>query len=291
MSQATAAIANMSRTLFRAAVNAIAQAIQSMNSGATEPTETYSYMLWADTTSGWLKQRNTADSGWIFRWPLGTGAEVDVAAAATVDLGAQTSALVRITGTGGPITSFGTADAGRVVKVRHSAAATLTHNGTSLILPGAANITTAADHTYEAVSLGSGNWSVRAYQKADGTAVVAPSAVTKYTSSDQTITSGGLLTLAHSLGAAPFGINLELVCQIGELGYSAGDVVSFGASSFIQDGTTGANGGVAVYVDTTNVYVRVGSSVTPFAIQNKSTGAGGAGCTNANWKLRVKAWL
>ena len=76
MSQATASIANMSRTLFRAAVNAALQALQSTNSGATAPSETYPYMLWADTTSGWVKQRNAADSAWIKRWPIGTGAAV-----------------------------------------------------------------------------------------------------------------------------------------------------------------------------------------------------------------------
>lgn len=172
MSQATAAIANMSRTLFRAAVNAIAQALQSQNSGATAPSETYAYMPWADTTTGWLKQRNAANSGWIFVRPLAGHAEASVASAGTTDLGASTSDLVLITGTT-TITSFGTADAGRVVKVRHSGVLTLTHNATSLILPGGASITTAAGDTYEAESLGSGNWVVRAYQKASGAPVVS----------------------------------------------------------------------------------------------------------------------
>jgi hypothetical protein len=45
---------------------------------------------------------------------------------------------------------------------------TLTHNATSLILPGNANITTAANDRYEARSLGSGNWIVTKYQYASG---------------------------------------------------------------------------------------------------------------------------
>lgn len=65
MSQATKNIANMARSAFRAAVNAALQALDTKNSGATEPTETYAYQEWADTTSGWLKQRNAANDAWI----------------------------------------------------------------------------------------------------------------------------------------------------------------------------------------------------------------------------------
>ncbi len=35
------------------------------NSGASAPSTTYAYMLWADTTTGLLKQRNAANSAWI----------------------------------------------------------------------------------------------------------------------------------------------------------------------------------------------------------------------------------
>src|SRR3990167_4220918 len=57
--------------------------------------------------------------------------------------------------------------------VRFTGALTLTHNGTSLILPSAANITTAADDTAIFRSLGSGNWLCISYKKADGPALVA----------------------------------------------------------------------------------------------------------------------
>ena len=50
--------------------------------------------------------------------------------------------------------------------MRALAALTLTHNATSLILPGAANITTAAGDTGTAISLGSGNWVVTDWQRA-----------------------------------------------------------------------------------------------------------------------------
>jgi hypothetical protein len=57
--------------------------------------------------------------------------------------------------------------------VQFSGALTLTHNATSLILPGGASITTAAGDVAYFVSLGSGNWRCTGYQKASGAAVVS----------------------------------------------------------------------------------------------------------------------
>lgn len=101
-------------------------------------------------------------------------ATTDVASATTTDLGAVASKNIRITGTT-TITSFGTAPAGISREGYFSGALILTHNSTSLILPGAGNITTAAGDAFEAISLGSGNWKVRSYTKANGQAVVASS--------------------------------------------------------------------------------------------------------------------
>ncbi|WP_197728972.1 hypothetical protein [Rhizobium ruizarguesonis] len=98
---------------------------------------------------------------------------VNVASAATADIGAATSQNVTITGTT-TITSFGTVAAGTVRNVVFSGALTLTHNATSLILPNAgANILTAAGDSLRAISLGSGNWRVTQYQKSDPTDVKA----------------------------------------------------------------------------------------------------------------------
>jgi hypothetical protein len=110
-------------------------------------------------------------------------AYVDLASAATTAIGAVASRHVRITGTTG-ITSFGTAAAGTWRRVRFAGALLLTHNGTSLILPGAANITTAAGDTLTAVSLGSGNWAVTDYQRADGTPVIRASTTEVLTGTD-----------------------------------------------------------------------------------------------------------
>lgn len=102
------------------------------------------------------------------------GAEDTVASATTTAIGATVSENVSITGTT-TITSFGTVAAGTKRWGRFTGALTLTHNGTSLILPGGANITTAAGDRFTAISLGSGNWLVHSYTKANGEAVVGGS--------------------------------------------------------------------------------------------------------------------
>lgn len=91
-----------------------------------------------------------------------------VASAATVDLGAiATGSYVHITGTT-TITAFGTVASGISRTVVFDGALTLTHNSTSLILPGGANITTAAGDVAIFRSEGSGNWRCEFYQPASG---------------------------------------------------------------------------------------------------------------------------
>ncbi|MGL4558669.1 MAG: hypothetical protein ACRCV5_14290 [Afipia sp.] len=93
-----------------------------------------------------------------------TQTEEDVASASTCDIGAAKSDRVRITGTT-TITSFGTG-ANRTRWVRFADALTLTHGATTLILPGGANITTAAGDVALFKSDGSGNWRCYNYQRA-----------------------------------------------------------------------------------------------------------------------------
>jgi hypothetical protein len=96
----------------------------------------------------------------------------DIASATTTDIGAATGEFVDVTGTT-TITGLGTIAAGIERTVRFTGALTLTHNGTSLLLPGAANITTAANDRALFRSLGSGNWLCIAYVRADGSPVNA----------------------------------------------------------------------------------------------------------------------
>lgn len=98
----------------------------------------------------------------------------NIASATTTDLSTADGFWVTITGTT-PITGLGTESAGIWYGLTFNGALTLTHNGTSLILPGAANITTAAGDTCFAESLGSGNWRIWSYQRAG----IAPIAATQ----------------------------------------------------------------------------------------------------------------
>lgn len=110
---------------------------------------------------------------------------VIVPSATTTDIGAAASENVDISGNT-TITGFGTVAEGINRKGRFTGVLTLTHNATSLILPGNANITTAANDRYEARSLGGGNWIVTKYQYASGlvqSVDIQNQAVTKFTTS------------------------------------------------------------------------------------------------------------
>ncbi len=96
--------------------------------------------------------------------------EVTVASASTTEvLGAGTE-FVAISGTG-TITSLGTGP-NRKRFCRATGACTLTHNATSLICPGGANIVAAAGDTFIVVSDASSNARIVAYQRATGRALV-----------------------------------------------------------------------------------------------------------------------
>jgi len=98
-----------------------------------------------------------------------------IASATTTDLSTVNDGDITVSGTT-TITGFGTLTAGIKKILTFSGALTLTHNATSLILPGAANITTAAGDVAIMRSLGSGNWKCVAFQPAAGNAKVGANA-------------------------------------------------------------------------------------------------------------------
>lgn len=112
--------------------------------------------------TGFLEASGATMTGAFNEAPITT-----LASAGTIDIGAQASNTINVSGST-TITSLGTASSGVVRKLVFSGTLTLTHNATSLILPGSANIVTAARDVSEFVSLGSGNWRCLYYQKALG---------------------------------------------------------------------------------------------------------------------------
>ena len=119
---------------------------------------------------------------------------------------------------------------------------------------------------------------------AQGRLTAAATGINTFTSADQTITSAGALTLAHSLGAIPDSVEAFLVNQTAQLGYSVGDIVCIN----LQGAAIGVNKGLSIVLTATNLVIRIGSAVSSFDIIRKDTGAGAA-ITNVNWKLRFKA--
>jgi hypothetical protein len=172
---------NASGAAFRADANNALAALGSCMKGPNAPPAPLPGMVWVDddTPSAtiwtlklydgaeWLEIGRLDVMNNVFIPSEGVIAWADVASAATTDVGAAASRSLRITGTT-TITSFGTAANGITRKLRFAGALTLTHNAGSLILPGGANIITAAGDTATAISLGSGNWVVVDFMPASG---------------------------------------------------------------------------------------------------------------------------
>ena len=98
MAQHDYIISNQSGAAFRGDLNNGLAAIVSQNSGATQPSTTYAYQWWADTTTGLLKLRNAANSAWV-----------TVGTLASTNLGLATLASPTFTGTpAAPTASVGT---------------------------------------------------------------------------------------------------------------------------------------------------------------------------------------
>lgn len=93
MSQHALTIANQAGASFRSDIVNALQALGSLASGASAPSTTYAYMLWADTTTGFLKQRNAANSAWVQLFRMSDGAFLD-SLFALVDDGDNTKKLV-----------------------------------------------------------------------------------------------------------------------------------------------------------------------------------------------------
>lgn len=182
----------------------------------------------------------------------------DVASAATVDVFGAATECVNITGTTG-ISAFTTATAGLIRRIKFAGALTLTHNGTSFILPGGANITTAAGDTAVVKSEGSGNARFLSYTKADGTAVVVTSSIVQVldrSMAETTVTNtaaqtdlytytvpGGTLGTAGMLKMLVTGIYQNNTGGAQNLTF---DVV-YGSTTLISDTISMADPGAAIY--------------------------------------------
>lgn len=118
----------------------------------------------------------------------------DIPSAMTTDLSTATGEYVHVTGTT-TITGLGTLAAGVERSVEFTGILTLTHNASSLILPGGASITTAAGDTAIFRSEGSGNWRCISYVRAASPPLSGTSTNTN-TGDQTTSNSDGSITVA-----------------------------------------------------------------------------------------------
>lgn len=123
----------------------------------------------------------------------------DVASASTIDLDAATGNLVDVTGST-TITGI-TLSAGRAATVRFTGALTLTHSA-NLVLPGAANITTAAGDFAVFRGYGGGLARCVSYQRVDGQPLASGSLPRGMIHGLTMSTAGGSATMAVAAGAA-----------------------------------------------------------------------------------------
>jgi hypothetical protein len=168
---------------------------------ASAPSPTYPGLEWHDTSTGDLKERNAANTDWINRGPVDsvgntasvtetlTGTATDklvtpdslaalwqrgtnlTPSAGTVSLPSTGGGAYNVAA--GNFSAISTAQGGREVEFTFGGVSVITHNATSLDLPGAANITTVAGDIAKfrnkaAADASGTNWECTVYTRNSG---------------------------------------------------------------------------------------------------------------------------
>ncbi len=132
-------IANQSGSNFRADLNNALDAIVSNNSGSSQPSTTFAYEWWVDTSANLLKLRNSANNAWI-TLPLSITASNETSGALTVNGNLTTTGTVDVNGQelildADADTSI-TADTDDQIDIRVGAVDVLTLTNSHLVLKG-----------------------------------------------------------------------------------------------------------------------------------------------------------
>jgi hypothetical protein len=145
-----------------------------------------------------------------------------------------------ITGTS-TISSFGTVRAGIEKVLTFEGALTLTYNATSLILPGGANILTAAGDVATFYSEGSGNWRCTSFLRGNGlgTVLSAEQSTTSGTSIDFTSIPHWVKRITIQLVGVSTNGSSDLIVQIGDSG-GVEDTGYLGSAMTVAVGSSGS---------------------------------------------------
>jgi len=205
------------------------------------------------------------------------GPQVTVASAATTNLGAASSNNVLISGTT-TITSFGTSASlsNPIYFIQFSGILQLTYNATSMILPGAANITTAAGDSalVEVTNAASGYWRMIAYFSNTSGGALGTAASYNIGTSGATVP---LLNQGNTWSSGSQVFNCQTSSPEFSLSISAGHVLANFAGSSNFNLTTG----VSIVMDNP-INTQVGQSGVFCIIQS-------AGALTMTWGTSFKA--
>jgi len=249
-------------------LNNALSAIVTNNAGSFEPNPTFAHMLWFDKNNDLMKVRNEANSAWVIvakkdasGWtPYRQGTALGTASVQPdnryahrsnnlSDLGSATTARANLGVIEDSSDPDFTNDPDRAAR-------------RGLVLSAISSVVDAELSTFP-------------FSK-------------EYQSTGQTMITAGLLTLAHGLSADPKLIRLYAIATVALDGYSIGDKLDLTAtvSSFTGDASSM---GLTVTFDSTNIYIRNGSSAILWYIPNMSTGSQG-GLLRAYFDLYVEAY-
>lgn len=168
-----------------------------------------------------------------------------ITAAATTDLTTVDASIVTVNHTTGTvaITAFGSVPSGQLRYVRFNVTGgtlTITHNATSLIIPGGANVTVADKDRVVVEGLGSGNVRLWDYTRGDGTPLIPPDRLRSNGTDRLIADSSGALQTGGATAAAGYTAAGAVTLPSGE-GVRANNTakawgyVSLGASPTVND--------------------------------------------------------
>lgn len=184
-----------------------------------------------------------------FSYPDGTtiswsGTETSVPSAATIDLGAQNTNFVNVTGNTGPVTSFGSsASLANPIYVVLFASTPTVQNGANIVIPGGSDLVMAAGDAVLVFYKGSGVWQVLGRVSTSGSGgggSTTPAIVGDCRNNHWIFASNTTLTATvdeiiakTSLGGTAFlGVSLSKTLNFGSTGANGLDTGAIAASTF-----------------------------------------------------------